>query len=407
MHRNLAIAAVALLLGCSPSTIPEPEEALSGPPAGRQAISPAAFTGSRPYSPGVRTGNTLYVAGQIGRDPASNEIPADIAAQTRRAMDNVQLVLTDVGMDFGNVVSCRVQLVNMDDYAAMNAEYGSYFEEGHYPARTTLQMALVGEAGVEITCTAYADKAAISVVQPEAGAIPAALGPYSPAVWAGDTLYLSGQGGADPKGGPMAQDAAGQATQTLANIQAILAAANLTLDNVIQADVFFVGCDNASAVEGVFASTFQPGMAPARGMFCLSRLPGTISVEITFAASRNAYAQRLFPAEQAPESGYSPATLTDGLMITSASIGVEGDVKAQMRAALEESKARLALGTLTLDHVAKAYVYLTDAADFAAMNEVFVEAFPNDPPARTTVVVNRGPHEGADTRVRVELIAVQ
>lgn len=405
MKRVLTAVFCAISLACSPSTAPSPEEALADPPQGRTALVPAAFGEGRPFSPGVLTGNTLYVAGQVGRNPESGEIPEDIAAQTRQAMDNIEIVLGDAGMDFGNVVSCRVQLVNMDDYAAMNAEYGSYFEEGHYPARTTLQMALVGTAGVEITCTAYADKEAISVVEPEAGTIPAALGPYSPAVWAGETLFLSGQGGANPADGQVPEGSAAQATQTLANIQAILSAAGVTLDNVIQADIFYVGCENAAAVGDVFSATFEPGMAPARGMFCLERLPGTISVEITFTATKNAYAQRLFPPGATPSSDHSPATLAGGLLITSASMGAGADVQAQMRAAVEQAKARLALGTLTLAHVDKAYVYLTNAGDFQAMNEVFVATFPDDPPARTTVVVNRGEHEPDGTLVRVELIA--
>ncbi len=162
----------------------------------RKFIYPKEFAAGRPYTPGVLAGETLYIAGQIDKDPQTGAQPKGIAEQTRLAMNNVGHVLRAAGMDFGNVVSCHVQLIDMGQYKEMNEVYGSFFGPDHYPARTTLEFpGLPGGANIEVTCIAYADKSKISIVTPPAGSIPAAMGPYRPAVLAGDTLYVSGSGG--------------------------------------------------------------------------------------------------------------------------------------------------------------------------------------------------------------------
>ena len=96
-------------------------------------------------------------------------------------MDGIGAVLKAASLGYEHLVKCQVYLADMDDYAAMNEAYGSYFT-GRVPARTTVQAAgLPSGAGVEIGCIGYADLAGISVVRPPAGALPAPLGPYSPA----------------------------------------------------------------------------------------------------------------------------------------------------------------------------------------------------------------------------------
>ena len=72
-------------------------------------------------------GKTLYIAGQVDKDPQTGAQPKGIAEQTRMAMNNVGHVLRAAGMDFGNVVSCHVQLADMAEYKEMNEVYGSFF----------------------------------------------------------------------------------------------------------------------------------------------------------------------------------------------------------------------------------------------------------------------------------------
>jgi len=104
-----------------------------------------------PYSPAVRAGQLLFVSGQVPIDPATGELVAgDIAAQTRRALDNIGALLTAAGRSFGDVVRTTVFLADMNDFGAMNQVYGQYFSQP-YPARATVQVArLPKDSRVEI-----------------------------------------------------------------------------------------------------------------------------------------------------------------------------------------------------------------------------------------------------------------
>ncbi len=104
-----------------------------------------------PYSQAIKAGNFLFLAGQVSLDPATGElIEGDIAAQTRRTMENIMAVLENAGLGPENVVKATVYLVDMDDFAAMNEVYGTYFKETP-PARAAIQVArLPKDAKVEI-----------------------------------------------------------------------------------------------------------------------------------------------------------------------------------------------------------------------------------------------------------------
>lgn len=104
-----------------------------------------------PYSQAVKAGNLVFVSGQIPIDPATGAlIDGDIAAQTHRVMKNLTAILEAAGTSMDAVVRCTVYLADMDDFAAMNAVYGSYFTEPA-PARATIQaVRLPKDARVEI-----------------------------------------------------------------------------------------------------------------------------------------------------------------------------------------------------------------------------------------------------------------
>jgi reactive intermediate/imine deaminase len=104
-----------------------------------------------PYSQAVRSGNTLYLSGQIALDPVSgNLIEGDFAAQARRVFDNLRAVLRASGADFRNVARATVYLTDLGNFQALNAIYGQYFGD-HKPARSTVGVAqLPRGAAVEI-----------------------------------------------------------------------------------------------------------------------------------------------------------------------------------------------------------------------------------------------------------------
>jgi 2-iminobutanoate/2-iminopropanoate deaminase len=125
----------------------------------KQAVSsPGAPKAIGPYSQAVRAGQLLFVSGQVPLDPATGQIVAgDIAAQTRRVFDNLAAVLDAGGRSFADVVKVTVFLADMNDFAAVNEVYGSYFSEP-YPARATVQVArLPKDARVEIDLIASFD----------------------------------------------------------------------------------------------------------------------------------------------------------------------------------------------------------------------------------------------------------
>ena len=104
-----------------------------------------------PYSQAVRAGNLLFVSGQVPIDPATGAlIEGDIAAQTHRVMRNLSAILEAAGASMDQVVRCTVYLADMNDFAAMNDVYGSYFSQPA-PARATIQaVRLPKDARVEI-----------------------------------------------------------------------------------------------------------------------------------------------------------------------------------------------------------------------------------------------------------------
>jgi 2-iminobutanoate/2-iminopropanoate deaminase len=106
--------------------------------------TPDAPAAIGPYSQGVVVagGRTLYLSGQIPLDPATGELVGgdDVAAQTRRVLDNLGAVLAAAGMGFDDLVRVGIFLADLGDFAVVNGLYGERFR-GAPPARATVQVA--------------------------------------------------------------------------------------------------------------------------------------------------------------------------------------------------------------------------------------------------------------------------
>lgn len=115
-------------------------------------LAPAAIG---PYSQAVMAGNTLYCSGQIPIDPKTGHMVTNsIEDETERVLLNLEGVLTAAGMSLGNVVSCRVYMTDINDYAQINEVYGRFFG-ANAPAREAVQVcALPRNAHVEISAVA-------------------------------------------------------------------------------------------------------------------------------------------------------------------------------------------------------------------------------------------------------------
>ncbi|MES2747653.1 MAG: RidA family protein [Bacteroidota bacterium] len=109
-----------------------------------------------PYNQAVLVGNTLYTSGQIALHPETMELILDnIEVETKQVMENMKAVLEAAEMTFENVVKTTIFIMDMNDFARINAVYGTYFDEKTAPARETVQVAgLPKGVNVEISMIA-------------------------------------------------------------------------------------------------------------------------------------------------------------------------------------------------------------------------------------------------------------
>lgn len=108
-----------------------------------------------PYSPGIKAGNFVFTAGQIGVDPATGKLQDGIKEQTEQCLKNIAIILEAAGSSLDHVVKTTVFLADMAEFKEMNEVYTKYFVTDPKPARSTVQAALVTpEMKVEIDAIA-------------------------------------------------------------------------------------------------------------------------------------------------------------------------------------------------------------------------------------------------------------
>ena len=140
-----ALAAAGALAGCGRAgRMPDP-----------QFLTPYGAP-QYPFSPAVRVGGLLFLAGQIGTDSAGRLVPGGIEAETRQTLANIRDVLARTGSSMERVVKCTVMMADMREWPAMNAVYARAFPR-NLPARSAFgATALALGARVEIECIAAA-----------------------------------------------------------------------------------------------------------------------------------------------------------------------------------------------------------------------------------------------------------
>lgn len=110
-----------------------------------------------PYSQAVLSNGTLYVSGQIALHPVSGElVMASIEEETTQVMTNLKAILTEAGYSFADIVKTTIFLMDMGQFAAVNAVYSQYFES-NFPARETVQVAGLPK-GVHVEISVIATK---------------------------------------------------------------------------------------------------------------------------------------------------------------------------------------------------------------------------------------------------------
>ena len=144
MKNILTAIFLIILMGCSNQ--PSDREIISSQKA------PAAIG---PYSQAVRVGDTLYLSGQLGLDPATGKFAGQgFEAQARQALENQKAILEAAGFSLKDVVQCQVFVTDMNNYPVFNAIYKEYFVE-NVPARAVLEVSRIPADGlVEIMMVA-------------------------------------------------------------------------------------------------------------------------------------------------------------------------------------------------------------------------------------------------------------
>ena len=117
-------------------------------------IAPSGAAASLPFSPAVRVGHMLYLAGQLGTDSTTRLVAGGIEAETRQTLTNIKRLLEANGSGMDRVVRCLVMLADISEWATMNGVYVTFFP-GPKPARSAMGASgLALGARVEIECTA-------------------------------------------------------------------------------------------------------------------------------------------------------------------------------------------------------------------------------------------------------------
>lgn len=220
------------------------------------AIKPVGTPpGNLPFSPGILAGETLYISGKGDQLPEGGH-PATAEEQVRQAMRNVEATLKAAGLDFGHVVFSQIFLDKMADRAMTEEVYAGYFKAQHQPALAVVPVDWIpGGSHVEITCIATTDLARRKVVRPPS--LTTVPGAASAAVWAGDTLYLSGLSGVENPAAPGDLDA--QTKQMARNHDRALEAAGVAFADLVSGCVYLNDMADYAAMNAIYKQFYSQG----------------------------------------------------------------------------------------------------------------------------------------------------
>jgi aminoacrylate peracid reductase len=398
------VAALALLL----LSIPALATAQSSP---RQIITEGGNP-TLPFSPAVKAGGFIYVAGAIG-DGATPLAKSDVRAQTRQTLDGMAKTLKAAGASLANAASVTVYLRNASDFAAVNEVYATYFRSNP-PARTTVVVTqpLANPDGlVEISMIAIPDGSERTVIHP-AGWVKSPA-PYSYGIKSGNALFMAGlvsRNGKDNANVP--GDVAAQTKTVLENGRAILDAAGMTFADVVANRVYLTDDTAFQAMNAAYRPFFGD-IPPARLTVRSGLTSPDYLVEIAMVAVKDA-TRIAFTTPNAdgsagrPGPNLSSAIRVGNTLYVSGIVGntpeTRGDVKAQATEVLARTGRTLQAAGFAWSDVVDTTVFMANMAQFGDMNTIYRQTFSKDFPARATIGL---PPVGGDTLVEMMFVAVK
>jgi reactive intermediate/imine deaminase len=376
-----------------------------------RVIRPAGSTAAAaPYSPGVLADETLYMSGQ-GSLKADGTRPPEFDQQVKQALRNVRGVLQAANMDFGNVVWMNVYLTNSNDIAEMNKIYWQNIGPNP-PARTVLVVsALANQEKIEINCIAVSSVFRRRVIWPKGWPRGAHIDP--PGIQAGDVLYLSAQSGADPLSGKIGAAFGDEVKQSLDNVATILAAAKMSMKNVLWVNPYMSAGVQSRTMNSVYKTYFEFGNTPGRGTIQVMALPnGSHIVFSCIAGADLSKRKAIRPRNMPPSPTASPGILYGNTLYLSAKDGfipgqgmVTPDFNLQLRQSMRNLLDGLQEANMDFSNVVFSTVYLRQIQDYSRMNDLYQAFFKSAFPARTTLQQNDD-YKAEDTE-QISFIAVK
>src|SRR5215831_14716184 len=238
--------------------------------ADRRAVHPPSWMASpNPYSYAIRSGDLLFLSGLLARNGRDNSvIDGDIAAQTKAVIDNAKDLLEAAGLALSHIVSARVFLTDLADYAEMNRVYREQFPDAP-PARATVGTSLTAPPyKVEMTFIASAgQRRAIDGEGPKNANL-------SAAVAAGDLVFASGMLAPDTSLG----DPAAETRAILARLEPVLRAAGSSPSEVRDAIVYGASPEAARTAADICRTTFGHDAAVTAAHVALVTAKATVEI---------------------------------------------------------------------------------------------------------------------------------
>lgn len=249
----------------------------------RKVIHPASWVPStNPYSYGIKTGSTLFMAGLVSRNGKDNStVEGSVTVQTKTILDNAGEILKAAGMTYDNVVASRVFITDVATFQEMNKTYQPYFPTNP-PARATVVAPLMAAANaVEISLTASSLPKQV-VTTPAADGSPGKPSPLlSSGIKVGNRMYLSGLLGntAETRG-----NAEGQTREILARVGRTLQAGGYGWGDLVDGVVYLTDTKNFDAMNVGYRSVVKD--FPARAAVKAGLVNDDGLLEIMFVASK-------------------------------------------------------------------------------------------------------------------------
>jgi 2-iminobutanoate/2-iminopropanoate deaminase len=357
-----------------------------------RAVTPAhsASSGNRFLSPGVDTGDYLYISGQ-GPRRADGTIPSAPNAQFRQALDNIKVVVESAGLTLDNVVYAQVYLTDIGSYSEMNRVFAEYFPKTP-PARAVLGVYGLPDPLVQINAVAVRNLDGRKAVYPANFSKDESA---SPGILTHDRLFISGMAGIDPLTGKVPDDPAAQVDLALDGMQAVVRAAGLEMSHVVFVNPYLTSDIPSRVMNERYAKRFEFGNTPGRATIEVSSLPGGARIEYTGVAVRDLQQRKAVrPKNMPPSPTASPCVFAGDTLYCSAKSGFipgpHGGVYAsttqhQLRQTMRNLLDNLEEAGMEFSQVVAVNVYLDDLADLPVFDVVYGQYFGPIMPANTTV----------------------